>query len=749
MPTDHSNGKESTPEEIQLPKLTSPKVHDYAASKKTADLPDVDRDRLTNVTQIENDDNASDLFTDSEDEFDWEAEDDDLSTHHKDLPTRSIRGRAVWLAFMKLSRTLRTLLVGVLGVGILITPLLVFQLRFNSSPARRQAHVWSLWLTITWAAACATYLAVDLAPALASGIFRLFSHSFERIKITIELTAAVRGWLKLALDVTWAWIALSVIRVIYNPPGNYWIIVNRVMQALFSASILLLVEKVFLRYVAINFHRRALADRLEENQLGLRALDRLSNATPNLAARRHPYGHATKKGHRSSAVMEAHASSSSSSPINEKAESPIGDKGTIARKTHRTRFKQRSTVAAVIVENLGLIKNQRQGNTLYSASKLARKLFSTLSAVYPPRDHLLVEDFYPYFKSKADAQAAFAVFDKDGNGDITKKEMRDAVRRIYHERRALTASLKDVGSAVAKLDAVLLAVALLIFIFICLLIFNKNDTLQSLVPLASIVLGFSFIFGHSAQTLFESLIFIFSTHVFDVGDLVMIDDSPMFVREFGLFSTTFRRVDGQEVIAPNSLLSGSKLVHNLRRSNSMWETTPLKIAYDTPLKDIELLRRRLEEYVQNEENRRQWSNVLVNIDKMEFQNAIDLVIAMEHKPNWQDWGGRWTRRNKFMRYFKTVLEEIGISYTMPIQPVLLPNPPPGYGGGGGLGSPYPRSPRSPRAQFPLSDSASGEGVGLGMQFDASRESLGNAGGFRGGEMGRAPTRSLRPGPDRF
>jgi predicted RND superfamily exporter protein len=102
-------------------------------------------------------------------------------------------------------------------------------------------------------------------------------------------------------------------------------------------------------------------------------------------------------------------------------------------------------------------------------------------------------------------QAAFALFDKDGNGDITKKEMRDAVRRIYRERRALTASLKDVGSAVAKLDAVLLGVVLMIFVFICLLIFNKNNTIQSLVPLATIVLGFSFIFGHSAQTLFESV----------------------------------------------------------------------------------------------------------------------------------------------------------------------------------------------------------------------------------------------------
>ena len=225
----------------------------------------------------------------------------------------------------------------------------------------------------------------------------------------------------------------------------------------------------------------------------------------------------------------------------------------------------------------------------------------------------------------------------------------------------------------------------------------------------------------------------------------------MFVREFGLFSTTFRRVDGQEVIAPNSLLSGSKLVHNLRRSNSMWESTMLTVAYDTPLKDIETLKRRMEEYVQQDENRRQWSSIAVNIDRMEFQNAIYLSVAMEHKPNWQDWGGRWTRRNQLMRHLKTVLEDLGMRYTMPIQPVLLPHPPPGYGaGGGGLASPYPRSPRSPRSQFPGTDSASADGVGLGIQIDtASSESLGNAGSFRAGELGRAPTRSLRPGPDRF
>lgn len=111
----------------------------------------------------------------------------------------------------------------------------------------------------------------------------------------------------------------------------------------------------------------------------------------------------------------------------------------------------------------------------------------------------------------------------------------------------LTGILQDVDSIVAKLDGVLLSVAILVIIFIALLVFNRQNTLTSLVPLATIILGFSFIFGHSAQILFESvslfedfrivnsfltlvqqLIFIFSTHVFDVGDLVMIDDQVCF-----------------------------------------------------------------------------------------------------------------------------------------------------------------------------------------------------------------------------
>lgn len=125
---------------------------------------------------------------------------------------------------------------------------------------------------------------------------------------------AVKSWLKLVLDITWAWVALSVLHAVYKPFGAYWTIVNRFMQvrcpfslciirdsityvvskAFFAAGLVIFVEKLFLHAVAINFHQKALADRIAENQMGLKALDYLSNAQPFLP-KKSPY---SRRGHK-------------------------------------------------------------------------------------------------------------------------------------------------------------------------------------------------------------------------------------------------------------------------------------------------------------------------------------------------------------------------------------------------------------------------------------------------------------------
>ena len=89
--------------------------------------------------------------------------------------------------FMRLARPVRTFMVGILGVGVIITPLLVFQLRFHSNIARPHVHAWCLWLAITWAAACVTYMVVDLIPRFVVFIVTMFHGQVENLKTQLEV----------------------------------------------------------------------------------------------------------------------------------------------------------------------------------------------------------------------------------------------------------------------------------------------------------------------------------------------------------------------------------------------------------------------------------------------------------------------------------------------------------------------------------------------------------------------------------
>jgi hypothetical protein len=164
---------------------------------------------------------------------------------------------------------------------------------------------------------------------------------------------------------------------------------------------------MFLQFVAISFHRKALADRLVENQLGLKALDRLSNAQPVLAKKP---AH-SKKGHkhlptasfgfsgRSKATHEEEPTGHTDVPDNVDLSEKSGH---LPRKRSEKKRKRRKAMASVIVDQVGSAIGQvtlkdskfnRGGGMggLSSARRLARKLFASLSDVTPHRSHLVVD----------------------------------------------------------------------------------------------------------------------------------------------------------------------------------------------------------------------------------------------------------------------------------------------------------------------------------------------------------------------
>ncbi|PWN53323.1 hypothetical protein IE53DRAFT_186438 [Violaceomyces palustris] len=652
---------------------------------------------------------------DDSDDFDWDTSDDDEDDEDADPHNRKIRarrGRRLYLSCLRLARPVRILLFAIVGTAICLTPFIVTLAAFKDNAARPEIEVWSIWIAIIWAAGCGTFLIIDWIPPLAIKLaIAFYGKAPEIFKTYVEAFMATSFWIKLALCVTWAWISLGgVLAIQYSGPRvrpAYFRWVILVLKALFASMIILLVEKVALQMVAINFHKTSVKDRLEANQKALRALDKLHeskylqdrskqgkrgtgafSAFHNIRSRPTTPGADRGLGHGSKASRDGLGGYF---PPAETAPS-VGEDGEKKHHQHpslhlhkhshdgiptdrdRQRAAKKANLAAQLSDALAMAT--MKGSKLYkgnqlgsqrSARKLAKMLFTNLS---DNKQTLVAEDFVPYFKSDEEAKEAFGFFDADKNGDISKEEMREAVQRIYRERRALSTSLKDMSSAISKLDMVFLFLGLIVVVFIWLLIFNGDSTVANIVPLSTFVVGFSFIFGNTAKNIFESMIFIFATHPYDVGDLVCIDDDWMFVKEFGLLSTTFRTTTNQEIVSPNALLASSKYIYNSRRSGSQWEVVYITVGFDTSIKKIDQLRARLRAYVK--ENDRDWGGGLdVNYVEITQQNAVQLVIAFEHKGNWQAWGLRWERRTKMMRMIKNVCEDLNMTYELPPQPVTF------------------------------------------------------------------------------
>ena len=123
---------------------------------------------------------------------------------------------------------------------------------------------------------------------------------------------------------------------------------------------------------------------------------------------------------------------------------------------------------------------------LRSANKtrlLARRLFYSFRQ--PGAEVLVLTDLAPYFQSHEIAQTAFSLFDKDGNGDVTRDEVEMAclfvlssvpdecnelifitLSEVHREQLSIEHSMRDLDSAVGRLDNIFMT----LYVFLAALI---------------------------------------------------------------------------------------------------------------------------------------------------------------------------------------------------------------------------------------------------------------------------------------
>ncbi|KAL1942695.1 hypothetical protein VTO73DRAFT_4935 [Trametes versicolor] len=508
---------------------------------------------------------------------------------------------------------------------------------------------WSIWFSVIWVGwwSCLA-LAMVLPPLLRGTIGVIIVNSRKYIEWfdALRRYAAFMAW-SITVFVSYQPLINSTQSTDDSSSQRAVDTLSKLLFALMLSACVLFAEKLSIQFIAGKFHERSYADRITSQKFAVRVLVTL-------------YQHSTDIPWRADTLRDGGATDPKrKSTFNPQKVFKKALKGVRSAATTTTTVL--GTVASEIAGTSLLQPNSPQAmvkTALESANKsrlLARRLF--YSFVRPGSEHLRVEDIERFFPTRDDADAAFAIFDKDMNGDAKRDEVEMACMEVHREQLSIEHSMRDLDSAVGRLDNILMSLYFVIVILIFAVALEAQ--LATLITSAgTLVLGLSWLIGGSLSEVLTSIIFLFIKHPYDVGDRISIATETYTVKEMRLLSTIFLDSNACQVQAPNTWMN-TQLIHNIRRSPQMSESFSFDVAFSTTFEQIERLREVMLSFLKNE--RRDFQPAFdVNVVDIPGQEKMTLRADIKYKSNWQQGTLRAQRRNKWICALKTSMEKVKI-----------------------------------------------------------------------------------------
>lgn len=577
-----------------------------------------------------------------------------------------------WMFLKKFPRFIRYFVYLFPGAALLLTPILIgiYAVDQEANPVGGLGGTYlmwfGIWLEIIWASLWVSRMITSLMPHLFQGIAKITgsinSKKWKEVGQELELHTALFLWL---LAVLVSFKPTCDGHRVPVPKGKEedvdvrWIdIVFKVIIAFFVLAALNFVEKILIQWIAAAFHERTYATRIENNKGDIKQLVQLFEYAKSQLQETDLFWQPSGRNSPNGAQTPMRA-------LHENAQKVLGKVGAVAGKVgndfigRKVDSNHPRKVVAELLRNTG------------SSHTLARLIYRSL--VRPDTEMVFLEDVKKAFKTDEEAEAAFNVFDKDLNGDISMEEFEAVTSEISMEKKAIAASLKDLDSVIKKLDKVFIVIIVIIVIIVFVSIISGSAA-AGLASAGSSVLGLAWMLQATAQEFLQSIIFVFIKHPFDVGDRVTIygntgatmTGDDYYVTEISLLYTEFKKLQGHVVQAPNSLLN-TLFILNQRRSNGLADPIPLQIRFGTPAWMLDELKARMLKFC-IEHNRDYQPEIITELSKIENMRAATWTIVFIHKSNFQNEMLRLGRHNKFMMELMFQMHQIGIQSPYRIDP---------------------------------------------------------------------------------
>ncbi|KAL9100427.1 MAG: hypothetical protein Q9163_004192 [Psora crenata] len=441
-------------------------------------------------------------------------------------------------------------------------------------------------------------------------------------------------------------------------------IVQRILAALLVASLILLAEKLLIQLISIGYHRKQFNSKIKDSKHKIHLLSLLYDASRSLfpaycaefADEDYIINSSIELGETNQGA--GHQRSGSATPMRLLHNvGRFGDKitsafGNIAHEVTGKQVFNPNSAHSIVVE--ALEKNK-------SSEALAKRLW--MSFVVEGKEALYREDILEVLGPDyhEEAEEAFAVLDRDSNGDISLNEMVLTVCDFGRERHSITNSLHDVDQAINVLDKLLCTIVFIMIVFVFVAFLNKSFT-TTLATAGTALLSLSFVFSVTAQEVLGSCIFLFVKHPFDVLDRVDIGEDQLVVKHISLLFTVFQHVKNHKMTQVPNVLLNTLWIQNVSRSEAMREQLIIYVSFDTTLQDIKLLRDEMHAFVMDKENSRDFQpDIDVELTGIASMDKLELKVEIRHKSNWSNETVRAARRSKFMCALVLALRKIPIN----------------------------------------------------------------------------------------
>ena len=248
---------------------------------------------------------------------------------------------------------------------------------------------------------------------------------------------------------------------------NWESVVQKILAAFLVASLILLAEKLLIQLISISYHHTQFQAKIKDSKHRIYLLSLLYDASrqlfPDYCNEFAEEDYIIHDSINIPSSRHGHRRSGSATPMKVLMNvGRFGDKltsafGNIAQEVTGKQVFNPDSAHSIVVE--ALEKNR-------SSEALAKRLW--MSFVVEGKEALLMDDIVEVLGTdhQMEAEEAFEILDRDGNGDISLDEMILTVCEFGKERHSIASSLHDVDQAIDVLDSLLCTIVFVVVVFV-------------------------------------------------------------------------------------------------------------------------------------------------------------------------------------------------------------------------------------------------------------------------------------------